>query len=997
VFHVTEGTDYTWSLCSNHGADAPYDSELTLWKESDETFLVYSDNACSDDGKISWTAYFTGNVSVVLTRSGCLTGGDKTTLAYKSGASAEPYLDLYFDDEVLSAAGTASLRIQSNSAWTASDDAGWITTTLPRKGGGDAWVDVSYNENPTPNQRTGEITVATSLAGTSSVTLTQFPSDAWCNTITSYAGTLFPTNDWQYTTLMWAGTYAVFPVVSGTQYHWSLCPMHGASSLYDAAEITLRRAENNAFIAYSDSGCGSMAGNPVLSWTAGFTGNVKIIVTKTACLPEYRDTRLAYKSGDLTDIPLSLSAEYIVVDNLPGTFIISIFSDDPWFFDPVTKTTPGWITSIEPMQGSGNAVVTVTYAANQNADQREQPITAHSGNNTAQLTIRQMPNDGHCNSVRQSGGLMIPTENWDYDSIIKAGSYSMFKVDSGIVYHWSLCPSHGGLAPFDSRLTLRRENNNVFIAENNNTCGDDARITWASDFNGKVKLVLTRNPCDTSLLPVRLAFKSGVLSNPYPVGPLPMMTPPGRTVPPVGDMTTFNIASNTSWELSTVQDWITLSRTKGKGNATITVEYQPDTGSSRTANINGTVKYVTGSFGDNTVTQFDYCSGQKYTGPLTAQAWWIDTLRIPQGQYAEFNVTAGEMYQWSLCAIHGGFAPFPSELTLRKAGDNSFIAWSNSYYGNGPAAYLPWIADMTGIVKVVVTGQPCQADNQILGRLAYKKGRLELPYVKLDPAFTVVEPAQGELQYTLTSNTIWSLSKNAGWMTFSNPVSGAGNSAITVNYDANPGLERIGSVSAISRTDTAPVTIFQKRLPPPVPANLAVGDTSVFSFETVCFNALQFLEVGGANGPFTVYDTGAAWFIAGQRISFYPGTTVQQGGYLDAEISDNGHYCDIFIGSDQPVGNASPVVNESSATSHGAFFRIYPNPTPGSFTLEFTSPDVAAGNRIELYSPLGRELIEIELPDKNKHLIDISSFEPGLYLIRVMRGRNVGTCKIIRQ
>lgn len=65
--------------------------------------------------------------------------------------------------------------------------------------------------------------------------------------------TLTPTTTWQSSAIdMWAGEFALFNVVSGTTYEFSLCPEDGGVSSYDS-QITLFNNANPAVpIGYSD-------------------------------------------------------------------------------------------------------------------------------------------------------------------------------------------------------------------------------------------------------------------------------------------------------------------------------------------------------------------------------------------------------------------------------------------------------------------------------------------------------------------------------------------------------------------------------------------------------------------------------------------------------------------------------------------------------------------------------------------------------------------------
>jgi hypothetical protein len=86
-YSVTSGTSYEWSLCSADGGNASYDSQLTLYQD-DNTILCYSDDNCGDDGKIGWTATFTGFVRTKVNTYNCLTNSINTTLVWRTVSSS---------------------------------------------------------------------------------------------------------------------------------------------------------------------------------------------------------------------------------------------------------------------------------------------------------------------------------------------------------------------------------------------------------------------------------------------------------------------------------------------------------------------------------------------------------------------------------------------------------------------------------------------------------------------------------------------------------------------------------------------------------------------------------------------------------------------------------------------------------------------------------------------------------------------------------------------
>lgn len=83
IHNVVEGTVYYWSFCTNDGGNAPFDSQITLRRNDDTSFLSFNDDFCGDDAKIKWTATFTGQVRVLVNESYCqYYTGVQATLAF---------------------------------------------------------------------------------------------------------------------------------------------------------------------------------------------------------------------------------------------------------------------------------------------------------------------------------------------------------------------------------------------------------------------------------------------------------------------------------------------------------------------------------------------------------------------------------------------------------------------------------------------------------------------------------------------------------------------------------------------------------------------------------------------------------------------------------------------------------------------------------------------------------------------------------------------------
>ncbi|MEA1873369.1 MAG: hypothetical protein U9N51_02930, partial [Bacteroidota bacterium] len=86
-FNVTSGATYTWTTCG----DSSFDTQLTLFSGSScgGTSLAYNDDACSLQSTITWTATFTGTVTILVSEYYCNNYSACMTLQWSvSGGSA---------------------------------------------------------------------------------------------------------------------------------------------------------------------------------------------------------------------------------------------------------------------------------------------------------------------------------------------------------------------------------------------------------------------------------------------------------------------------------------------------------------------------------------------------------------------------------------------------------------------------------------------------------------------------------------------------------------------------------------------------------------------------------------------------------------------------------------------------------------------------------------------------------------------------------------------
>lgn len=172
--------------------------------------------------------------------------------------------------------------------------------------------------------------------------------------------------------------------------------------------------------------------------------------------------------------------------------------------------------------------------------------------------------------------------------------------------------------------------------------------------------------------------------------------------------------------------------------------------------------------------------------------------------------------------------------------------------------------------------------------------------------------------------------------------------------------------------------------------NLSV--TGNFSNDT-CFNAYMTITVGGEN-TFDVSPTGFVRLIAGHSIIMLPGSWVEPGGYLLGHITETNSYCGAKT---RPFVAAKTGIDENPFSPGESLFRVFPNPTTGTFTLEISGENETGKADVEIFSMRGEKVFSKDIQSDGKTTLSISDKPTGIYLIRVISGNKAETARIIKQ
>jgi hypothetical protein len=175
-----------------------------------------------------------------------------------------------------------------------------------------------------------------------------------------------------------------------------------------------------------------------------------------------------------------------------------------------------------------------------------------------------------------------------------------------------------------------------------------------------------------------------------------------------------------------------------------------------------------------------------------------------------------------------------------------------------------------------------------------------------------------------------------------------------------------------------------------VPTTLTLEGIAVEIDDVMCFGASEVLTVSDV----IVKAGGDLTLIAGQSVKLLPGFRVEEGGYLHAYISDT--YCanptPLVIAKDSE--STLPEVTTEIPEEH-SLFRVYPNPTLSTFTLDMY--DFENEITVEIYNMVGAKIMSKEVSGFSKYTFDLSNQQNGIYIIRVLKGNKTAVERVIKQ
>lgn len=337
-------------------------------------------------------------------------------------------------------------------------------------------------------------------------------------------------------------------------------------------------------------------------------------------------------------------------------------------------------------------------------------------------------------------------------------------------------------------------------------------------------------------------------------------------------------------------------------------------------------------------------TGHNYTGTFTGTPAWVNASTAPFAGYSS--------YLWS----NGSTG---SSLSATTAGNYS-VTVTDLYGCTGSSA------------AVAVTLKPLPgAASAITGPLVTAQGHSGIAY-----SVPAIANATGY---------VWSLPSGASIAT------GAGTASITVNFSASA---TSGNITVYGTNDCGNGPVSEPLAVTVIPSVSTLGTTVIGTGTTICYNAMQTIYIAGGGTTFTVNNGGSATMVAGQNILYQVGTSAMPGSYMHGYITTSNQFC----GGQTPamvtvVTGTEPVTAETALSSS---LKVYPNPTTGEFTVEFTGSQRSGEARIEIYSSGGNRVFSETRNGEGKYTVSVASLPAGLYFLRIASGGETGMVKLVK-
>jgi hypothetical protein len=728
-----------------------------------------STNVTSGSNNGSITTSYTGNTGVA--RTGVLTisgGGITKTVTVNQVETAS----LVVSPTLQSAPNTAGnflITITTNLNWTVSSNAVWLTLSAT-SGSNNGSVTASYTVN-TNLARSGIITFS---GGGITKTVTVNQDAASANTLVVTPVTQTAPN-----------TTGNFTVSITSNINWAVTSNVGWLTA-DAAS-----GSNNGSITASFVANTGVTRTGILTFTGGGLAKT-VTVNQDAASPN----------------TLTVTPETQIAPNTAGSFTVTITSNTNW----TVSSNAAWLTSSVAL-GTNNGSISASYTTN-TGDLRTGILSFTGGGISRTVTVTQAavnvltvspavqsaPNTAGSFTVAVTANV-----NWTVSS---NAVWLISNVASGsnngnvlVSYSANSSTARTGVLTFSGgaitkTVTVNQAAANALVVTPEvqsapNSAGSfsivlTANVNWtvssnavwlttdvaSGSNNGTISTSYTTN-LGTARSGV-LTFSGGGIAKTVTVNQAAantlVVSPEVQPAPTTAGSFTVTVTSNVSWTVSSNALWLTSSAASGSNNGSITANYSTNTGVART----GILTFVGGGITKTVTVNQEAVKTLTVSPEIQAVASTTGSVAITITSNTAWTVTSNAVWL----------------TTNASSGTNSGLITANYTTNTGALRSGVLTISGSGMTKTVTINQAAPIT------------------LTITPEIQSAPNTSGSFTVTVTSNTNWTVSSNAVWLT-TNANSGSNNGSVNSSYTVNSGTSRVGILTFTSGGITKTVTVTQ--------------------------------------------------------------------------------------------------------------------------------------------------------------------------------------------
>jgi hypothetical protein len=840
---------------------------------SNVSWSVYDDaswltvNPSNGSNNATLTATYSENSSSNQ-RTGTITisgnGMTRTVTVIQDGHSSA--LTVSPSDRIVSnSAGSTTFSISSNSSWTVSDDASWLTVS-PASGSNNGTITANFTENSSTSQRVGTITI-NGGGLTKTVTVSQASASL---------------------------SLTVSPSVRQVSF------TSGSTTFSISSNTTWTVSDNASWLTVSPAS-GSNNGTINANFTENSSTSQRV---GTITINGGGLTRTVTVSQSAAPFSLTVSPSDRPVSYTSGSTTFSISSNTNW----TVEDDVDWCT-ISPTSGVNNGTITATYTASSLPYWRAAVITVSGGGISRRVTVTQnaapflkvtpsdrylgfnassttftlksnivwtVEDDSEWLTVKPTSGTndgtLTVTLTQNINSVERTGTISItgegitktVKVSQASMPMLEITPLEQYVGHGENSTTFAITSNRVWVLDDDS---DWLTVTPTNGVNdGTITVTVAENPNTVErvgTISITGELETKTVKVIQASTPMLVVTPLEQYVGNEEDSTTFAITSNRGWTIEDDSGWLTVTPMNGANDGTIivTIAENPNTVERvGTISITGeletkTVKVIQASMPMLVVTPLEQCVGNgegSTTFTITSNRGWAvdddsDWLTVTPTNGVNDGIITVTISENPNTLARTGTISITSEgalktVTVKQAAKKFFTVLPTHFEFSADAgsahliinSNIDWVLneDIEWLYLNKYSGS--NSDTLVINyesnrKIIFRDGTISVygdefsanvnvvqnkGDVRLIISLTrkIVNSDSGKLTLSVQSNAFWKIQNNYDWIAVL-PDSGEGDGNIDISYKANvDSLSRAGKLFFSSDTTTVQFELNQSGL-----------------------------------------------------------------------------------------------------------------------------------------------------------------------------------------